>query len=93
LTLKLGKKWTYSDVVTDFHREELHNMALELSGEKAGSPKYLSCYKKSLKIIKERLTDETRVKYRAEVKKWMEDMPPPQQQRWYVHPLHLCGQN
>ena len=60
-------------------------MALELSGEKAGSSKYLSCYQKALKSVKERLSDETKVKYRAEVRKWTEDVLPPWQQRQYIH--------
>jgi hypothetical protein len=62
-------------------------MAMELSGEKAGSPKYLSCYRKALKTVKEGLTDATRAKYMAEAKKWSEDMPPPRQQQRYVHIL------
>ncbi len=67
-------------------------MALELSGEKARSPKYLSCYQKALKTVKDKLSEATRAKYRAEAKKWTEDMPPPRQQRQYAHTPHLHGQ-
>lgn len=79
--------------MTDFHREELHKMAMELSKEKAGSSKYISCYRKALKLVEERLDDLTRVRYRAEARKWTEDMPPCRQQQRYAHTSHICDVN
>ncbi|KAI9456959.1 hypothetical protein BJY52DRAFT_1187564 [Lactarius psammicola] len=55
-----------------------------MSGSRPGSAAYLGCYKKAVKIINERLDEETRVKYRAEAKKWTEQRPPHgQQQRMF----------
>jgi hypothetical protein len=67
------------------HRKELDEMAVEMSESKAGSAAYLGCYKKAIKTINEGLDEETRVKYRADAKKWTEQKPPPRQQQRYVH--------
>ena len=81
------------DIVVDSHRKELNEMAAELSGAKPGSVAHLSCYKKALKAIEEGLDEETRVKYRAEAKKWSEQKPPPRQQQRYVMPIIQLDQN
>ena len=83
--LKFGRKWTYADVVTDLHREEIHVMALSMSNSKAGSTDYLKSYRKALKIVEESFSEATKLKYRAQAKKWTEDKPPPRQQQKYVH--------
>ncbi|KAI9438332.1 hypothetical protein H4582DRAFT_2057761 [Lactarius indigo] len=75
------RKWTYHDILVDVHRKELDKMALEMSGSKRGSAAYLGCYKKSIKVISQRLDEHTRVKYRAEAKKWTEQQAPPRQQQ------------
>ncbi|KAH9035545.1 hypothetical protein EDB85DRAFT_1889308 [Lactarius pseudohatsudake] len=80
-TLNLGRRWTYRDIVMDVHRQELHTMTLSLSDSKGGSDKYLACYQKALKIVQAGLSQETKEKYRAQAKKWTEDIPPPWQQR------------
>ncbi|KAH9015212.1 hypothetical protein EDB84DRAFT_1567794 [Lactarius hengduanensis] len=80
-TLNLGRRWTYRDIVMDVHRQELHTMTLSLSDSKGGSDKYLACYQKALKIVQAGLSQETKEKYRAQAKKWTEDIPPPRQQR------------
>jgi hypothetical protein len=74
--------------LVDVHRKELDEMAAEMSGSKAGSGRYLSCYKNGIKKIDERLDEDTQVKYRAEAKKWTEQQPPPRQQRRYAHVNH-----
>jgi hypothetical protein len=84
-TFTFVKKWTYNDVLIDIHRKELDEMAAEMSQSKAGSAAYLGCYKKAVKTINEGLDEDTRVKYRAEAKKWSEQMPPPRKQQQYVH--------
>ncbi|KAF8261224.1 hypothetical protein EI94DRAFT_1705707 [Lactarius quietus] len=73
-------KWTFSDIVINVHHEEFDKMAAEMSGCKAGSPAYLRCYKKALKIIEDRMDNNDKVKYRADTKKWTKHKPPPQQQ-------------
>ncbi|KAH9031104.1 hypothetical protein EDB85DRAFT_2146272 [Lactarius pseudohatsudake] len=80
-TLNLGRRWTYRDIMMDVHRQELHTMTLSLSDSKGGSDKYLGCYRKALKIIEKGLSEETKDKYRAQAKKWTEEIPPPRQQR------------
>jgi hypothetical protein len=65
-------------------------MALSLSGARAGSGEYLSCYRKALKTLEVGLTEETKAKYTAQAKKWTEDKPSPRQQHRYVHTHHSC---
>ena len=84
--------WTYTDIVYDVHQKEIHDMATELSGSKAGTTHYLSFYRMAYKIIEERLDEETRVKYQAEARQWTEYEPPPQQQRRYVYTCHSIQQ-
>ncbi|KAI9436741.1 hypothetical protein H4582DRAFT_2078444 [Lactarius indigo] len=69
---------------------ELDKMAVEMSGSTSGSRSYLGCYRKAVKLIDERLDEDTRVKYRAEAKKWAEQgVPPRQQQRMFEkHGIH-----
>jgi hypothetical protein len=83
-------KWSYLDVVQDKHRDELDKLAAELSGAKSGEPAYIGNYKRALKDVEIKLTDEMRAKYRAEAKKWSEWKPPPSVQRRYVH-ANLSG--
>ncbi|KAH9069434.1 hypothetical protein EDB83DRAFT_2314458 [Lactarius deliciosus] len=61
-TLNLGRRWTYRDIVSDVHHQELHTMTLSLSDSKGGSDKYLACYQKALKILQEGLSQETKEK-------------------------------
>ncbi|KAI9431798.1 hypothetical protein H4582DRAFT_2084465 [Lactarius indigo] len=84
------KRWTYHDILIDHHRQELDKMAVEMSGSTSGSRSYLGCYRKAVKLIDERLDEDTRVKYRAEAKKWAEQgVPPRQQQRMFEkHGIH-----
>jgi hypothetical protein len=49
------KKWTYSDILVNHHREELDKMATEMSQSTAGSAAYLGYYKKALKFVEEKL--------------------------------------
>jgi hypothetical protein len=60
-------------------------MAVEMSGSAPGSPRYLGFYQKAMKLVDEGLDEETRVKYRAEAKKWAEKTVPPQEQQRYGH--------
>ena len=72
--------WTEHDIIIDIHRDEVDKLAAEMSGSKAGSPAYLAYYKKAVKTIKDGLDEDTRVKYRAEAKKWTEHRLPPREQ-------------
>ncbi|KAI9441037.1 hypothetical protein BJY52DRAFT_1195315 [Lactarius psammicola] len=76
------RNWMFNDILVDAHRKEIDKMAVEISGSRPGSAAYLGCYKKAIKIINERLDEETWVKYRAEAKKWTEQRPPHGQQQW-----------
>ncbi|KAI9433116.1 hypothetical protein H4582DRAFT_2082572 [Lactarius indigo] len=71
-------------------QQELDKMAVEMSGSTPGSRSYLGCYRKAVKLIGERLDEDTQVKYRAEAKKWAEQgVPPRQQQRMFEkHGIH-----
>ena len=67
-------------------------MALTMSDSAAGLAEYLGCYQKALKTILGGLTEGAIAKYKAQVKRWTEDKPPPQQQCLYVYTydLHRC---
>ncbi|KAF8262974.1 hypothetical protein EI94DRAFT_1807966 [Lactarius quietus] len=57
-TPNFHKIWTYTDIVIDFHREEIDKLAAEMSSAKAGSPAYLGCYKRAIKTINDQLDEE-----------------------------------
>jgi hypothetical protein len=80
-----NRKWTYRDILIDIHRKELDEMAVMMLDSRPGLGPYLGCYKNAVKTIDKGLDEETRVKYRAEARKWTEQKPPPRQQQWYTH--------
>jgi hypothetical protein len=82
---RMHTKWTYLDVVQVMRREELDNLATEMSGSKSGSIPYLGHYKLALKKIEAELSDESRIKYKAQAMKWTDEKPPPSEQRRCVH--------
>ena len=84
-TPNFHKKWTHRDILIDNHRKELDEMSAEMSGAKSGSRAYLACYRKAVKVIEERLGEDTLVAYQAEAKEWTEKMPPPRMQHRYVY--------
>ncbi|KAF8262952.1 hypothetical protein EI94DRAFT_1704374 [Lactarius quietus] len=61
-TPNFHKIWTYTDIVIDFHQEEMDKLAAKMSGAKAGSPAYLGCYKRAIKTINDQLDEEMQVK-------------------------------
>ena len=77
--------YSYKDIAMDFHQVEIDKKAVELCGDKAGSDGYLGCYQMAYNVIEKELSEETRIKYRADAKKWSTQLPPPLVQRWYVH--------
>lgn len=78
------------DVVMENHRKEIDELAAELSGSKSGSHAYISHYRTALSTTEKGLTDEIRVKYRADAQRWSEEKPPPSVQRRYVHTNRSC---
>ena len=82
------RKWTYLDVVTDMHREDVYALTLELSSEKPGSPLFLAAYRAALTQFEKTLDDDQRRTYKAMAKDWTEKMPPSGMQRRYVHINH-----
>lgn len=81
----LRKKWSYRDVVQDKHRAEINKLAAELSGSGPGSLDYLSQYKAAFATVEGSLTDEVRMKYRADAITWSDEKPPASVQYRYVH--------
>ncbi|KAF8274182.1 hypothetical protein EI94DRAFT_1696126 [Lactarius quietus] len=61
-TPNFHKIWSYTDIVIDFHWEEIDKLAAEMSSAKAGSPAYLGCYKRAIETINDQLDEETRAK-------------------------------
>jgi hypothetical protein len=84
-------KWSYLDVVQDNHRDEVDKVAAKLSGTKPGDPAYIANYKPALKMVEEGLTEEMRIKYRADAKRWSEKAPPPSVQLRCVKLLGTLG--
>ncbi|KAN0128686.1 hypothetical protein V8E53_013505 [Lactarius tabidus] len=80
-TPQFHRKWTYTDFMINVHRQEVGEVATQLSGARPGLVAYISSYRKALQIVEERLDDKTHAKYQAEAKKWTEQKPPPQVQQ------------
>ena len=74
---------------------ELDKLATKMSGCPPGSREYLACYRVAVSTVEKGLTDELRIKYKADAQKWMDEKPPPAVQRRYVHAKHseLWGLN
>ena len=79
------QKWTYLDVMTDMHQEDIYALTLELSSEKPGSPLFLATYRAALAQFEKTLDNDQRRTYKAMAKDWMEKMPPLGMQQRYVH--------
>ena len=84
-TFRMGKKWAYLEVVRFNHTKELKNLAIEWLGSQQGFPAFLATYKPALKEVEKSLSEELRIKYRADAIKWTNDKPPRSEQYWYVH--------
>ena len=78
-------KWSYRNVVQEYHRAEINNLAADLSGSKPGSRSYLTHYRAAFAAIEESLTEEVRIKYRSDAIKWTNEKPPPSVQYRYVN--------
>jgi hypothetical protein len=90
-TFGMRLKWSFHDVVHDVHREEIGKLATKLSGAPPGHPDYLAHYKPAQKKIEEGLTEEMRVKYTADAKRWSETAPPASVKLRYVPMLWTLG--
>ena len=84
-TFRMGKKWAYLEVVRFNHTKELKNLAIEWLGFQQEFPAFLATYKPALKEVEKSLSEELRIKYRADAIKWTNDKPPQSEQYWYVH--------
>ncbi|KAF8266107.1 hypothetical protein EI94DRAFT_1701992 [Lactarius quietus] len=58
-TPNFHKIWTYTNIVIDFHWEEIDKLAAEMSSAKAGLPAYLGCYKRAIKTVNDQLDEES----------------------------------
>ena len=79
------RKWSYHEVMIAMHREELHELATELSQTAPGSLDFLKSYHEARKQVEQKLTDAERQEYKAMAKEWSEKRLPPLMQRRYVH--------
>jgi hypothetical protein len=79
------KTWTYNAVVTAMHRQEIIDMAVRLSGSRAGTPLFLKSYKQARALIEKDFPDGQRQRYKAMAKEWSEKPLPSQLQQEYVH--------
>lgn len=77
--------WSYRDIVTTMHREQVHKLALKLSGSTSGSPAYLKAYKTALSKVEKKLSQSQKKRYRAMAQEWSEKPLPPTVQQRYVH--------
>jgi hypothetical protein len=64
---------------------EINNLAMELSGDVAGSEPYLSNYHKARLQVEQKLSEDQRQIYRALAKEWTEKKLPEDMQKRYVH--------
>lgn len=77
------KYWTYFDIVTNLHREEIDKAAVMLSGHPSGSGPYLQNYRRAFNEVEGEFTESERRKYRVMAKEWTERQPPPKMQQRY----------
>jgi hypothetical protein len=67
------------------HRQEIHNLAVELSKNVPGSHQYLRNYNRARGQVEKKLTNSERQKYKAMAKEWSETQLPPNMQQRCVH--------
>jgi hypothetical protein len=84
-TFGMRTKWSYRDVLQLMHREELNDLAAKISGSLPGTSSYIGSYKAAFKEIEADLSEELRVKYKAEARKWTDEKPPHSEQCRYVN--------
>ena len=66
------------------HNDEIHDLAIKLSEDAAGSNGYLGCYAKARQQVEEKLTELDRQKYRSMAQAWSNQELPSGVQERYV---------
>jgi hypothetical protein len=67
------------------HRKKIDKLAKKLARKAGGSAHYLGYYKKALKRVERKLSEDKRQEYEAMAKDWTEKPLPPRLQQRYVH--------
>ncbi len=67
------------------HHQQIHELALETSQDKPGSPCYISSFSKARCQVEEQLTDLQHQKYKALAKEWSEMKLPQKMQMRYLY--------
>ncbi len=67
------------------HHQQIHELALETSQDKPGSPRYISSFSKAHCQVEEQLTDLQCQKYKALAKEWSEMKLPQKMQMRYSY--------
>ena len=85
------KKWSYFDVLTAMHREQINKLAAKLSNSKPGSPAFLSAYKRARSKVEKTLPESLLQRYHVMAKEWSEKPLPPMMQQQYVYETDSSG--
>jgi hypothetical protein len=71
--------------VAAVYREEINELAAELSDDAPGSPGYLRNYSRARSNFEQGLSEEERQRCKAMAKEWSESKLPPRMQQRYAH--------
>jgi len=85
------RRWSYLDVVTAMHHEQIAKLAAKLSNSAPRSPAFLSAYKTARSKVSKTLPESLRHKYHVMAKEWSEKALPPRMQQRYAHETDSSG--
>jgi len=66
------RKWSYFDVVTTMHREQINKLAVKLLQSAPGLSGFLSTYKRACSKFEQKLPKSQGQKYQVMAKEWLE---------------------
>jgi len=87
------RKWSYFDIVTTMHCEQINKLAVKLSQSAPGLSGFLSAYKRACSKFEWKLPESQCQKYQVMAKEWLEKELPPRMQQQYKHGNNSSGLN
>jgi len=85
------RRWSYLDIVTAMHREQISKLAAKLSNSAPGSSPFLSAYKRARSKVAKNLPKSLCQRYHVMAKEWSEKVLPPRMQQRYAHRTNSSG--
>ena len=85
------KRWSYLDVLTAMHHEQITKLAAKLSNSAPGSAAFLSAYKRACSKVEKMLPKSLLQRYHVMAKEWLEKPLPPRMQQRYAYKTDSSG--